>query len=366
MKLLVEFAVAGGLLGFASALVAQESESAVAKVVVPAPESVSGLALQFELMQTDEEPRLAGRFARFSDVTLFLRMRNTGTSPLLLAIDEASRRWVAVPELLAIELTRDDGAPLSLPAFEVATFFDNASFKDDNWYSLPVRSVTAGNSLDWSIPLREVPGWQSIELAPGAYRIRATYRGPPDLSAQPNADAGAKSAWRGAVGTSTLRFEITEPTPALTWSEPREGMRIAPIPDPRGDLFMFGETIELLTMLENATDQPLVLVREVDYSQDDGLAITAADGTKLSGGGFMTTGINHRVRFTLPAHARLRIHAAPAKFGPGRIAAGNRSFDSVGPGRYTLRQSIEIESPRPPDRKFLDVPVREVELLARR
>ena len=185
-------------------------------------------------------------------------------------------------DLVALEVTRDDGKPLVLPVFQVGTFFGNDAFRGDAWYALPVRSVAAGSSLDWSIPLRDVPGWQSIELAPGAYRIRATYRGPPDLSAQPNADAGAKSAWRCDLVSSTLRFEVTGPTPDLTWSAPHDGLRIAPIPDPRGDRFMFGESVELATMLENATDAPLVLVREVDYSQDDALRITSADGTQLS------------------------------------------------------------------------------------
>jgi hypothetical protein len=350
--------------GFGSQLVAQVGELHAAKEVVAAPEPKDALSLRIELLS--DAHQCTGQFKKFSDANLLLMMDNRGTAPLLLAVDEPSRRWVATPDLVALEVTRDDGASLVLPEFRVGTFFDNDAFLGDAWYAVPVRWVAAGGHLRWSIPLRDVPGWQSFELAPGAYRLRATYRGPPDLSAVEHADAGAKAAWRGELVSATLRFEVTEPTPDLTWSAPHDGFRIAPIPDSRGDRFMFGESIELATMLENATDAPLVLVREVDYSQDDALEITAADGTKLLRGGVMTTGINHRVRFTLPAHARLRIHAAPARFDPDHFVAGNCSYDSAGPGHYTLRQRIEIESPHPPDRKFLDVPVRGVELIARR
>jgi hypothetical protein len=363
-------ALAFAFVGGAHALVAQEGESQVAKEVVAAPEPKDALSLRIELLS--DARQCTGRFAKFSDVHLLLMMQNRGTSPLLLAVDEAAQRWGATPNLVALEVTRDDGKPLVLPRFEVGTLFAGDRVEQWIWQGVPVRWVGAGGSLGWSIPLRDVPGWQSIELSPGAYRIRATYRGPPDLPAHVHADAvpdpeaGAKAAWRGALVSSTLRFEITDSTPELTWSEPQKGLRIAPIPDPRGDRFMIGETIELATMLENATDEPMVVVREVDCSEDDGLAISTADRKDLCRGASMSTGINDRVRLTLPPRVRLRIHAAPVRFDSDRIVAGNRVFDFAGPGRYTLRQTIEIESPIPPKRTFLEVPAREIELLARR
>ncbi len=349
--------------GCGSALFAQGDDSR-AKEVVAAPEPKDGLSLRIEMLS--DEGHCAGRFARLGDVHLLLMMQNGGKEPLLLALDEAERRWVATPDLVALEVTRDDGKPLVLPEFQVATFFDNDSFRGVNWYAIPVRWLAAGGYLRWSIPLGEIPGWQSIELSPGVYRLRATYRGPPDLSRVKHVDDGAKAAWRGALVSSTLRFEITDSTPALTWSELQKGLRIAPIPDPRGDRFMIGEAIELATMLENATDASLVVVREVDYSQDDGLEITAADGRELSQGSSMSTGFNHRVRFTLPPHARVRIHAAPAHVSQDRIQAGNHWFSGAWAGRFTLRQRIEIEAPIPPQRTFLEVPPREIELIARR
>ena len=357
--------VAVAFAGAGSTPVAQEDERDVAKEVAPAPASTEPLTLQFELERAGE-PGLAGRFARFADVALFLRMRNTGDAPLLVAIDEAARRWIAVPDLLAVELTRADGAPLALPEFQVGMPSLRGFTNEMNWFALPVRSLAAGGSLDWTIPLCDVPGWQSIELAPGAYLVRATYRGPPDLSSLAHADAGAASAWRGAVVTRTLRFVITDAMPALHWSEPHEGLRIAPIPDPRGDRFMVGETIELTTMLENATDAPRVIVREVGSSEDDGLAISVGGGKDLLRGSCISTGINHRVRFTLTARARIRIHAAPVRLDSARIVAGNREYAGAVPGRYTLRQRIEIEDPTPPSRTFLEVPPRELEVVARR
>jgi hypothetical protein len=353
-----------------AAIFAQEVDLPAAKEVAPAPDSVSELAIQFDLHSDGRWS--TGRFARFSDLKVFLRLRNRGKEPRLLAIDEASRRWVATPDLVELEVTRDDGKPLVLPRFQIGTLFSGDRVEKWIWHSVPVRWLGAGGSLDWSIPLREVPGWQSIELTPGAYRIRAIYRGPPELPAHvhadtfPDPDAGAKAAWRGALVSSTLSFEITGSTSELTWSDPKDGLRIAPIPDPRGDRFMVGETIELATMLENVTDEPLDLVREVDYSQDDALRITSADGMQLTANGVMTTGINHRIRFTLPPHARLRIHAAPARIEGDRIVAGNHWFVGAWTGRFTLRQRIEIEAPAGSDRNFIEVPAREIELIARR
>jgi len=351
--------------GCGSALVAQDVPSGPAKVVADAPKE-GELSVMLDLHASP--PRRAAIFASLADVTIWMRLQNHSKGPLLLATDEASRRWVATPDLVWLELARDDGTPLELPKFNVGFAPWNGSGDPDVFDRVPVRWLGVDQTFDWSIPLRDVPGWQSIELAPGAYRVRATYRGPPDLSTVKYADPGAAAAWRGAAVSRTLRFEITGANPRLEWSEPQAGLRIAPLPDPRGDRFLHGEPIPMAFLVENVTDAPIEFARDVGGSQDDDVHISDAAGADLGLGKSYYTGVNERTHLTLSPHARVRLYAAPVTFDLEQTIAGYSFGRGAFSGEYRIHHSLRIDRADTSAalRTLLDVPVRTVDLLARR
>ena len=351
--------------GGAASLIAQGAPSGPAKVVAEAPKG-GELSVQLDLHASP--PRRAAVFESLADVTLWMRLQNHSKGPLLLATDEASRLWTATPDLVWLEITRDDGKPLELPKFDVGYMVGHGPGGPEVFDRVPVRWLGVDQTFDWSIPLRDVPGWQSFELAPGTYRVVATYRGPPDLSTVKYADPGAAAAWRGAAVSQTLRFEILGENSWLDWSEPQSGLRIAPLPDPRGDRFLHGEPIPMAFLVENMTDAPIEFARDVGGSQEDDVTITDTAGAGLGLGRMYCTGVTARTRFTLPPHARVRLYAAPVTFGLEQTSAGSSFGRGAFAGEYRIHHSLRIDLPDASAvlRAQLDVPDRTIDLLARR
>jgi len=348
-----------------AALVAQGIPRGPAKVVEEAPKR-GELSVMLDLHASPS--RRAGVFESLADVTIWMRLQNHSRGPLLLATDEASREWIATPDLVWLELFRDDGTPLDPPRFDVGYFRGHESGDAAVFDRVPVRWLGAEQTFDWSIPLRDVPGWQSIELAPGAYRVRATYRGPPDLSSVKYADPGAAAAWRGAAVSQTLPFEINGSTPQVEWSEPQSGLRIAPLPDPRGDRCFHGEPIPMVFLVENVSEAPIEFTRDVGGSQDDDVRISDAAGAELGLGKMIGTGVTARTRLTLSPHARVRLYARPVTFDLEQTIAGNSFGRGAFSGDYRIRHSLRIDGDDSTSvlRTRLDVPVRTIHLLARR
>lgn len=365
MKGITALTIAFGIAGASSSLFAQDAPRGPAKVVAEAPKG-GELSVQLDLHASP--PRRAAVFESLADVTIWMRLQNHSKGPLLLATDEASRLWTATPDLVWLEITRDDGKPLELPKFDVGYMGSHGPGDPEVFDRVPVRWLGVDQTFDWSIPLRDVPGWQSIELAPGTYRVVATYRGPPDLSTVKYADPGAAAAWRGAAVSQTLRFEILGENAWLDWSEPRAGLRIAPLPDPRGDRFLHGEPIPMAFLVENTTDAPIEFARDVGGSQEDDVTIADAAGARLGLGRMYCTGVTERTRFTLPPHARVRLYAAPVTFGLEQTSAGSSFGPGAFSGEYRIHHSLRIDredaSAVLPTR--LDAPDRTIDLLARR
>jgi hypothetical protein len=92
------------------------------------------------------------------------------------------------------------------------------------------------------------------------------------------ADPGASAAWRGAAVSQTLRFEILGANPKLE-EQPQAGCasRRSPI---RAASALHGEPIPMAFLVENVTEAPIELARDVGGSQDDDVKISDAAGAE--------------------------------------------------------------------------------------
>jgi len=344
---------------------------AAAALVAPAASGPAGL--EVELWLRGGDPKSVTRLGALSDAVLMPRFKNHSSAPLTLAVDDALCRFMALPLLATLGVKREDGAPVALPAFRVGTNFGVSGSGGELLFQVPMRWLPAEGSFDWTIPVVEWPGWQSMELAPGRYRMRFVYHGPPDQTGVQYADPGAIAAWRGSAASAECTIEITGSETALTFGAVQSGLRVAARPDPRGDRFLQDDPIAMQFVVENVTDAPIDLTREVGGSEEDEIAIVDVGGREILDCATMHSGWSPVVKLTLPAHARVRLFAGAARFGIEGVSIGNRSGPAAPAGRYRIRHrlSVTIGNTEPvnhvvPSRSQLAVPERELEILARR
>lgn len=340
-------------------------------VVAPAPAAKDGLEVTVDLM-TPERSR-GSRFASLQDATLWMRFKNVAHQALLIAIDEAGREFRAAALLLDLELARDDGQPLARPSFRTATTFDPLDGSGDLLFVVPVRWLAPDATFDWTVPLADFPGWQALEIEPSAYRLNVVYHGPPDLAGISHADEGARRAWRGRAASQTLRFEITGAAQELDFGPPQAGLRFAPRPDPFVSRWRADERIAMEFVVENVTDAPLQITRELGGSQEDDCSVRGADGGERIRGHTMGFGWSPIVTLTLPPHGRARLQAWPLSIGERGVRASGWSEEAAPPGRYVVSHqlAITVGDPSPvnnviPNRSLFKVPPRTVEILAPR
>lgn len=342
-----------------------------ATVVAPAPDAQDGLEVMADLHTP--LPRRASRFATLQDATLWLRFKNVSKEAELVAVDEAGRNFRAAALLLDLEITRDDGGPLELPSIHTGSSFDPLGGTGELLFLVPVRWLAPAASFDWAVPFVDLPGWQSIELEPGTYRLRVVYHGPPDLAGLPYPDEGAVRAWRGRAVSQTLRFEITEGEPPLEFGPPQSGLRLAP----RHDLFVArwrtDENVPMQFVVENVTDAPLQITRALGGSQDDDSSIQGSDGNERIRGHSTGFGWDPIVTLTLPPHGRARLYAWPLSIGADGIRASGWSEAGAPPDRYVVRHQLRITvgDPSPvnkviPSGDSFDVPPRTIDIIAAR
>jgi hypothetical protein len=344
-----------------------------AAVALFAPSATVDSGLEVNLWIRGADPKGVAQLASLSDAVVTLRFQNRSTKSLTLAVDDEQRRYMALPLLATLEVTREDKTPLVLPEIEVGSNWGIGGAVGNLLFMVPMRWLPSEGLFDWTIPVADWPGWQSIELAPGRYRVRVVYHGPPDLTGLPHPDAGAVAAWRGVAASPELAIEITGGDESLTFGEPQHGLRVAPRPDPRGDRYLTDETIPMQFVVENVTDGPVEVTRVVGGSQEDEITIGTADGGEILDGSVMCTGWDPVVKLTLPAHARARLFAGAARFGAETVTIGNRSGPAAPAGRYRVRHKLAVTfgNTEPvdhvvPRRSWITVPEREIEILARR
>ena len=255
--------------GIGSELVAQEGESHVAKEVVAAPEPKDALSLRIELLS--DARQCTGRFARFSDVHLLMMMQNRGTAPLLLAVDEAPRRWISTPTCARASwrCDGDDGAacvPRSSGTFSATTRFEARLRRSDPL--VPRADTSAGRS-------RCSASGESPDPRLGS-PLRATYRGPPDLH------RWTRRAGQGPWVASCLldaALQLTDPT-RRDWSEPQDGLASR---DPRPARRPVSSADD--RALRRCSEPPTRCSPRArgDYSQDDALRDHAGRRHQLYG-----------------------------------------------------------------------------------
>lgn len=196
-----------------------------------------------------------------------------------------------------VRILTSPGNAVPQPDRRIVSPFDREGVYGDTLESTAVTLGPRGSTFR-RVPLRSQDPLGSIWLPDGNYRLQVEYRG--------GATRGCPDAWTGSVVAHAF-FQIRREPPALVWSEPVDGIRVALELLPGRRCFR-DERLEPRIHVENVGSKRRCLYRERPGSQTDRFRFTSGEHSR-SLPSVMTTGWFAYSRWVLAPGQRI---VAPA------------------------------------------------------